>query len=421
MCNPHGAFLQHAASFLFCEGMERPEGDAADQAFLAAHEQDGGLWLPEASSYMAFLKDKPGCTMTIAVHKPTISTSCGILLRSYRTESDDGAEASTSSTRIAGLSNEATKAGFKLGMRVIQVNGREVTGASMACDIMKETVGKVELTVIADMPTKFAASCWRNTAFLWVMWSLIVCNYCALMISPNMSFGHLLVGHLLLGLHSYSLYLTLTTHPGLVPENWLAEKAFNADEHSAHGGVVPPDVPHFVCPRSKRRLPPRAFFVGLTGESFLFLDHYCNLLATPIGLRNRRHFLIFLLYAALLSIFGVTATGATAYSAASHQDPIFALVSFVLAVLDLIAASWLGYFSTINWRIAGRNATTIGDAFGRDETEYDLGDTMQNLEVSIFGPRPAWMWALPRRNGGPLADGFTWKTSQCDEANLKAL
>ena len=247
---------------------------AAEQAFLTRHEENC-YWLPDtinASMEIPSENIQPNGARritTITIHKPTKSSSCGILLRSYETA---GARHPLS-TRIDGVSGAAVDAGFQLGMDVLGINGVEITGANMACEIMKEAIGEVALSVACNNSNAHVPSFLKNTLFLWAMWILIASNYLVLMADPNLfSSPVLFLGHLLLGLHSCSLYRTLATHPGLVPENWIAEKSLSADECSAHGGVLPAAVPHFVCRRSKRRLPHRAVYVAFTGEAFLFLD-----------------------------------------------------------------------------------------------------------------------------------------------------
>lgn len=149
---------------------------------------------------------------------------------------------------------------------------------------------------------------------------------------------------------------------------------------------------------------------------------YCGWLQTPIGLRNRRFFLQFLSFGTLLCLFGAVANISASLSAASQLS--FFQFSFptrwLLAFVDLLAGAWLGHFAVENWIRAGRSRTTVGELHGPNEDAFDLGDTMRNLE-QVFGPRPAWQWTLPRLNGGPLLDGYTWPTSQSEGNNLKAV
>ena len=66
------------------------------------------------------------------------------------------------------------------------------------------------MTYIYQRPSKQqGAKRTENTLFLWSMWILILGNYWSLMAEPSLLSSHaLVVGHLLLGLHSCSLYRT---------------------------------------------------------------------------------------------------------------------------------------------------------------------------------------------------------------------
>ena len=140
-------------------------------------------------------------------------------------------------------------------------------------------------------------------------------------------------------------------------------------------------------------------------------------------MHNRRYFLQFLSFGTLLCLFGVVTLISASLSAASRLSSFqFSFpIRWLLAFLDLLTAAWLGHFAAENWIRAGRSRTTVGELHGPDEDAFDLGDTMLNLE-QVFGPRhAAWLWALPRRNGGPLVDGYTWQTGHSEGANLKAV
>jgi hypothetical protein len=86
-----------------------------------------------------------------------------------------------------------------------------------------------------------------------------------------------LIGHTLLLLQVAAYVQTSRTHPGAPPPDW------------------PPDWPP----------PPRARYVRRLDEVILGFDHYCWWLGTPIGWRNRKFFVLFLLWSTALSGFGL--------------------------------------------------------------------------------------------------------------------
>lgn len=387
---------------------------AVDEAFLQTHSS--GLFMGHASTEALDRQPHSGATIQITFHKATAEMPCGILLRSYNIPG------STSlSTRVAGLSGPASDAGLKVGMRLLKVNGTKITGANMACELMKAATGDVTLFVSA--PPAHVPGCLKSTSFLWLMCILISLNYGVLVIAASLRLPSLIFGHLLLGLFFTSLYQTMVTHPGLVHEDWMTEQALADEESSLHGGVLPEFVPHFLCKRSQRRLPPRAAYVSITGEAYLLFDHYCKWIATPIGLRNRRFFLQFITYGTTLCVFGAVCTGSAAHSHPNitTHDVIGRWSRILLALLDLGVGLLLGHFSAGNWFLAIKNSTIVADRFDPNVAKYDLGSWTLNLEASIFGPRPICMWVLPRRKGGPLTDGFNWQSGKDEPANMKSV
>ena len=96
-------------------------------------------------------------------------------------------------------------------------------------------------------------------------------------------------------LQALSFYRCRHTNPGTVTDEWLA---------AAAAGTVPASV----CPRSGKLVPPGGLYVRRAGESVILgFDHYCFWIGAPVGLRNRRHFILFTVY-----------TGALAAIAAVH-------------------------------------------------------------------------------------------------------
>ena len=70
--------------------------------------------------------------------------------------------------------------------------------------------------------------------------------------------------------------------------------------------ATPPHAPTrdaFLGGRVLVLQPARGAFVSHEGKVVLALDHYCFWLGTTIGLRNRKYFLLFLLYSCALALW----------------------------------------------------------------------------------------------------------------------
>jgi hypothetical protein len=96
------------------------------------------------------------------------------------------------------------------------------------------------------------------------------------------------VGHGLLVLSVSSFVLTVTTHPGSPPPEWMEAAALGRVESE-------PDAVDTEVLR-----PPRARYVRRISSTILYLDHFCYFLGTPIGLRNRKYFILFVVYSSAL-------------------------------------------------------------------------------------------------------------------------
>lgn len=63
-------------------------------------------------------------------------------------------------------------------------------------------------------------------------------------------------------------------------------------------------VPSITCPQTGDLLPPRARYVRRAGGVVLGFDHFCYWLGTPIGIHNRKAFVLFVSYSAIFLIMG---------------------------------------------------------------------------------------------------------------------
>jgi hypothetical protein len=117
------------------------------------------------------------------------------------------------------------------------------------------------------------------TILMLFVWLLVLFNHFVLTTLPD---RHLALpptaraaGYAMLAAQIASYSRTLRTHPGSPPAEWRRVAAGGRAEH-------------FVCRRTGRLLPPRAYHVRAIGEDILFLDHFCAWINRPIGLRNRK-------------------------------------------------------------------------------------------------------------------------------------
>jgi hypothetical protein len=267
-----------------------------------------------------------------------------------------------------------------------------------------------------------------------LVWSLIVANYAlhvfghSSLITPSLLVG----GHAVLAMQIACFIQTSRTHPGSPPVEW-----------------------HDHAPDGVPLLPPRALHVREFGVTVLGFDHKCVWMGVCVGFRNRKFFVLFLLWSVALSMMGTAfcamtllgmmtlgssqggrqdvhshemalraseaayaqlielhASGrvnlgmaylvwfAQAFVALEPASMKRAVAVILLLWIDAVAGIMLGAFACYHVYLVCRNRTTLRP---RGEEEYDLG-CMDNWR-QVFGSN-VWAWWLPC--GGPEGDGINW-------------
>ncbi|EOD17247.1 hypothetical protein EMIHUDRAFT_440235 [Emiliania huxleyi CCMP1516] len=190
---------------------------------------------------------------------------------------------------------------------------------------LEVTVPKLGPSVYATrarraLPARVFRTCLTPTfavAFIWSLvlanWAVVVCNYACRSFRPDvegspgqLSLGIVLLGHAILLLQIVSFWQLQATHPGAPP------LVFGGGPGCSR-----------VCARSGLQQPERAMWVSSAGEMVLGVDHYCFWVGSPVGLRNRKYFILFLGYSALLCLYGAFALGHEVFNGLSARGNAF--------------------------------------------------------------------------------------------------
>merc|ERR1712216_529959 len=124
-------------------------------------------------------------------------------------------------------------------------------------------------------------------------WFLVAANYVIHMVVRETAWSTpvVIAGHAITAVQMVAFAQCVHTHPGSPPPGW--------------GTAAQPTGYWTTCVVEGVPLPPRAFYVRRLGEAILGFDHFCWWLGVPVGWRNRKFFVQFVLWSSVLSGFAL--------------------------------------------------------------------------------------------------------------------
>ncbi|KJZ80428.1 Palmitoyltransferase PFA3 [Hirsutella minnesotensis 3608] len=144
---------------------------------------------------------------------------------------------------------------------------------------------------------------------------------------------------------------------GLLPTSQSQPPATSFTVKSSNGQLR-------FCKKCQARKPDRTHHCSSCRRCVLKMDHHCIWLATCIGLRNHKAFLLFLFYTTLFSLYSFAVSGSWVWTevveeSARYVDALMPVNFIILSVIGGIIGIVIGVFTIWHIMLACRGQTTI--------------------------------------------------------------
>ncbi|KAJ6440018.1 ELL complex subunit Eap30 [Purpureocillium lavendulum] len=175
------------------------------------------------------------------------------------------------------------------------------------------------------------------------------------------------LGFILYALLNWSYTTAVFTNPGSTTNDdgyGLLPTTTQGQQPSATSFTVKSNGQLRFCKKCQARKPDRAHHCSTCRRCVLKMDHHCPWLATCIGLRNHKAFLLFLIYTTIFSFYAFAVSGTWVWGEVVEEqvrytDALMPVNFIVLSVISGIIGIVVGAFTGWHIMLASKGQTTI--------------------------------------------------------------
>uniref|UniRef100_A0AC35G1L9 Palmitoyltransferase n=1 Tax=Panagrolaimus sp. PS1159 TaxID=55785 RepID=A0AC35G1L9_9BILA len=170
--------------------------------------------------------------------------------------------------------------------------------------------------------------------------------------------------------------------------------------------------------------PLRTHHCRTCGKCIPRMDHHCPVIGTCVHFHNHKFFLLFLFWASILCLMGVTfISPQVVYLINTSGEPKYGSLTEVIPAMivtsgltnAIVCGLALFCFQMYLWWMLKNNETTLESHEDDEKPDYDLGKACLNIK-SIFGKRKyLWFLPIPTTPG----NGFTFVQKLETENNIE--
>ena len=192
---------------------------------------------------------------------------------------------------------------------------------------------------------------------------------------------------------------TTLTDPGSVPASAVPTEEQRLLTASATATTSPHGTFKLsMCSQCQTFKPVGSHHCRICNRCISRMDHHCPWMNNCVGAGNLKHFLLFLLYTWICSVFSLVLLGWNYFFCANASCEFTAVLTQLVRIMTLLSIGAFLFTSSMLMNVVYGIMTGVGtiDRLKKKAT----GNMMECDEESIplqhiFGMDPVWMWALP--------------------------